>query len=146
MTALTLVFSVLLSSIVYRCDMDDGTTEFRDLPCLDGVGVEWAAPWAPAARTTPSNGPANGLSDAEVRELAILQQRLAADAADAKRRRGAQQRRRVSRAAERRRRCEVSVSRMGSLRAQKRRGYAAQDAPRLDAEQARLESIIDADC
>ena len=146
MTALTLVFSVLLSSIVYRCDMEDGTTEFRDLPCPDGVGVEWAAPWAPAARTTPSNSPANGLSDAEVRELAALQQRLAADATDAKRRRAAQQRRSVSRAAERSKRCERAMSRIGSLRVQKRRGYAAKDAPRLDAEQARLESIIDADC
>jgi hypothetical protein len=146
MIALTLVFSVLLSGIVYRCEMEDGAIEFRGLPCPDGVGVEWAVPSAPAARSTPSNRPANGLSDAEVRELAALQQRLAGDAADAKRRRGAQQRRRVSRAAERRKRCEVAVSRIGSLRVQKRRGYAAKDAPRLDAEQTRLESIIDADC
>jgi hypothetical protein len=146
MTVSTLVFSVLLAGIVYRCDLENGATEFRDLPCPNGAGVEWALPWASAARTTRSNRPANGLSEAEVRALATLQQRLAADAADARRRRSAQQRRSVSRASERRKRCEHAVSRMGSLRVQKRRGYAAKDAPRLDAEQARLESIIDADC
>jgi len=146
MTAMTLVLSVLLSGIVYRCEMEDGTTEFRDLPCPAGVGVEWDAPSTPFARTTQSNRPANGLSDAEVRALATLHQRLAADAADAKRQRHARQRRSVSRAAERRRRCEGAVSRSGALRVQKRRGYAAKDARRLDTEQARLESIIDADC
>jgi hypothetical protein len=146
MIPLALIFSVLLSGIVYRCDADNGAIEFRDLPCPDGAGVEWAAPSAPAVRSTPSNRPANGLSDAEVRELAALQQRLAGDAADARRRRGVQQRRNASRAAERRKRCELAISRIGSLRVQKRRGYAAKDAPRLDAEQARLESIIDADC
>ncbi len=90
--------------------------------------------------------PADGLSEAEVRALAALQQRLASDAADAKRQRIARQRRSVSRAVERRKRCEGAVLRAGALRVQKRRGYAAKDARRLDTEQARLESIIDADC
>ena len=143
MLSLILVFKVLLANVVYRCELDNGLTEFRDLPCPNGVVVELDDPSATFARTTRT---ANGLSDAEVRELATLQHRLAADAADAKRRRGAKQRRNASRAAERRKRCESAMSRIESLRVHKRRGYAAKDAPRLDAEQTRLESIIDADC
>jgi hypothetical protein len=149
MTALTLIFSVLLSGIIHRCDMSDGATEYRDLPCPEGAGgvdAEWAAPATPLARTAPSNRPANGLSQAEVRALAKLQQRLVADAAQAKRQRSARQRRGASRAIERRRHCDDALSRMASLRVQKRRGYSSKDAARLDAEQMQLESIIDADC
>ena len=71
---------------------------------------------------------------------------LAADAADAKRQRSARQRRGASRAAERRKRCDGAVSQIASLRNHKRRGYPAKDAARLDAEQTRLESVIDAAC
>ena len=149
MVALTLIFSVLLSGIVYRCNMADGTTEYRDLPCPEGaagVDAEWTARTTPFVRAAPSNGPANGLSQAEVRALAKLQQRLAADAADAKRQRSARQRRGASQAAQRRKRCDGAVSQIATLRNHKRRGYPAKDAARLDAEQTRLESIIDAAC
>ena len=149
MAALTLIFSVLLSGIVHRCNMADGTTEYRDLPCPEGaagVDAEWTARTTPFVRAAPSNGPANGLSQAEVRALAKLQQRLAADAADAKRQRSARQRRGASQAAQRRKRCDGAVSQIATLRNHKRRGYPAKDAARLDAEQTRLESIIDAAC
>lgn len=136
---MSLLFGVFLAEVVYRCELADGSTEYRGLPCPNGVAVDLYAPARPAA-------PADGLSEAEVRALARLQRRLASHAVDAKRQRSAQQRRRVSRAAERRKRCKGAVSRIGALRVKKRRGYPAKAAAGLDAEQARLESIIDADC
>ena len=146
MTSVVFILSVLLSGMVYRCELADGTTEFRGLPCPEGVGAEWQAPSAASTSSHSSNRSANGLSDAEVRALAKLQQRLVVDAADAKRQRSARQRRGASQAAERRKRCDAAVSQIASLRSHKRRGYLAKDAARLDAAQARLESIIDATC
>ena len=146
MTSVVFILGVLLSGVVYRCELADGATEFRGLPCPEGVGAEWHAPSATSTSPTLSSRSANGLSDAEVRALAKLQQRLVADAADAKRQRSARQRRRASQAAERRKRCDGAVSQIASLRNHKRRGYPAKDAARLDAAQARLESIIDAIC
>lgn len=146
MTSVVFILGVLLSGVVYRCELADGTTEFRGLPCPEGVVAEWHAPSVASTRSTSSNRRASDLSDGEVRALARLQQRLASDAADAKRQRSARQRRGASRAAERRKRCDGAVSRIASLRDHKRRGYPAKDAARLDAEQTRLESIIDAAC
>lgn len=146
MTSAVFILGVLLSGVVYRCELVDGTIEFRGLPCPEGVGAEWRAPSATSTSSTSTNRSADGLSEAEVRALARLQQRLAVDAADAKRQRSARQRRGASQAAERRKRCEGAVSQIASLRDHKRRGYPAKDAARLDAEQTRLESIIDAAC